>query len=332
MANSRFPKEDPIAFRDDDKTPIYGYHPKTQAPVCFARLRKKACRACLEKIAESEKPTLRCTSCRRCHKPPMRQTGRCELHNGNSLIGAGHPSTKEMRYANLYPARYQRYAEIALETSAGLDLQSNIDALDMRHAELADSLDKRDSAESFKLIQDAYAALTEARRSGDPDAIDAAIADIGVAILAGASTADTWEKILAVFKEKRQLASTAARIKAQDANNMNVIAVRDINFRATRVLTDAVISNIAPGLDKLLTDIRLQMLEQRLDVDLTETMVGILAPLFRAHSDKIQRLILSETARGMLALLPVAAQQQVMNLLAQPLPDGNFLESEAGAV
>lgn len=332
MANSRFLKEDPVAFRDDDKTPIYGYHPKTGQPICFARLRKGACRACLEKIAADTKPPKGCTDCRRCRKAPARGTGRCALyHNGNSLIGAAHPSTKEVRYANLYPQRYRKYAQQALESSAGLDLTNEIDALDIRHAELVDSLDKRDSAESFKLIEDTYKQLQEARVKGDPDAIDRAITEIGIAITAGASTAVTWENILQVFKEKRQLVSTASRIKAQDASNMNVVTVRDINFRATRVLNDAVISNVAPGFDRLLTEIRLQMLEQRIDVSVADVLLGIFAPLFRTHAEKVQRLILSEAARGMLALLPIEMQRQVMSLVAaqDSLPSGNFTEVNA---
>jgi hypothetical protein len=261
-----------------------------------------------------------------CKRAAMKGKEVCLMHGGKSLSGAGSPRTKTLRHSKLLPKRLRKLLSDVQQYGNPVDLTDEIHLLDTRIADLFRSMNRDNIEAKLANIEIAFKDFEAAFHSGDKERLAHAKAELAKAIQTGIQESQTWDQIMRLFDLRRKLVSVQDRKQARAESNISANVLIDYTMRLIHIYREAVSNNCAAQGESLITNIRLALLEGKFTSDVTDSVLGMLVPEVQKAYARTQRFILSDTSRGITALLPSKSLPDIESR-AISLPEGKGIAS-----
>ncbi|MFP5265128.1 MAG: HGGxSTG domain-containing protein [Blastocatellia bacterium] len=239
-----------------------------------------------------------------CKRAAMEGKEVCLMHGGKSLSGAGSPRAKTLRHSKLLPKRLRKLLEDAQQQGNPVDLTDEIYLLDTRISDLFRSMNNDNIEEKLATIEKAFNEFEAAFHSDDKDKLAHAKIELAKAIHVGVQESQTWDRIMRLFDLRRKLVSVQDRKQARAESSIGASVLMDYTMRLIHIYREAVSNNCAAQGETLITNIRVALLEGKFTTDVTDSVLGMLVPEIQKAYARTQRFILSDTSRGIAALLP----------------------------
>jgi hypothetical protein len=272
--------------------PIYGYKiverdgERTAVQICNSPLRKKPGRFCQIELV-------------------VRQTGRCDLHGGNSPVGLANgnskPGLKYSRYS--ISKRLAPYLERAQEDPDPVNIVPDIQFIDVRLAELSESLSEENPAVALQNIRKAWGEFEQAYASGNKLDIRSALTRMHTSVNENTGDAAIWNEIVKLQDHRRKLALVAIRKQQVEETSIGVNLLLDMTARLESIFGEAVQGNVAAKLEWLIQELRIKLLET-MPSDAVDVIMGAIVPTIRQAYVKTQNAIITDATRDIAALLP----------------------------
>lgn len=290
-AQSRAPNGQTTTKYDQHGTPIWGFRDLDGKPCCCSPLGTRP------GFCQSE---LR-----------MRPSGRCRIHGGKSLQGAGHRNAKHLRHAKGFkalqalPERYQAdFGEIVGHPEL-TNVRPHLAKLIVRIKELERSLDNKDAADTLRQIAETWEVFNKAVMGGDDKAIEQARRAHDRVVRLGGDESLTWDKIIDLTEKARRFIETDTKIQAQTQNMIPLATLRDYTMRLIDIIRTAVYENCNMRIDAASELMRRKLLEAKFDPDRVDEIMGVIAPIVSSEFMATERNILSDISRGVASLYSI---------------------------
>jgi hypothetical protein len=228
----------------------------------------------------------------------------CLMHGGKSLSGAGSPRAKTLRHSKLLPKRLRKLLKDVQQYGNPVDLTDEIQLLDTRIADLFRSMNSDNIEAKLANIEIAFKDFEAGFHSGDEERLAQAKVELANVIQAGVKESQTWDHIMRLFDLRRKLVSVQDRKQARAESSISANVLMDYTMRLIHIYRESVSNNCAAQGETLITNIRVALLEGKFTTDVTDSVLGMLVPEIQKAYAKTQRFILSDTSRGIAALLP----------------------------
>jgi hypothetical protein len=275
---------------DDKGKPVWGT--KDGQPICNAPKRKKPGEFCERAY------------------PFLGDSGRCDLHNRGQVNGVGHPNAKSLKYSKTFrhlnlPSRYHKSIKQSMKRPDQIEHRNEVSLIDARMDELKAALTD-DSLEALVAHRDDIRAkwrlFNEAVASKDGDLINTARARLHAAITRGVDDDETWDKIIDLAMKRRQFVDSETKRRVQNEQMVPLTLLQDYTIKAIHSLRSAVIENTRIYAERCIDRMRLGLIEAKVDPELINVVMAVVATEVQSHFDTAARMMLSDASRGVAAL------------------------------
>ena len=145
-----------------------------------------------------------------CRRAPC-LNGRCPNHGGKSLAGIASPRLTHGRYSRSLPVQLTARYTAAQHEPELLSLRDELALRDARIADVPSRVDSGESGQLWQQLRGLNAELDTARRTGDTDALAAALSELQATIRQGSADYAAWNDIYTLLDQRRKLSESERR-------------------------------------------------------------------------------------------------------------------------